>query len=516
MLKSLQRFLTFLVLLLLVAYLLYQGFLYRQALELLPQGLAVAGLDVSGLSPEEARALMLERYMAPIAIYHREERVELLPEDVGFVLDLDNMLREASEHRNRRQIWQGFLEFIAGVSLEPAQIELVATHDRAALRGRLETIARILDQPAQPPQLLGPAASFELGKPGFQTDLDASLPLAEEALYRLNDREVFLAVNDEQSPELDIAYLADKLEDQISAFDGIGSVFVLDLQTGEEVAINADVAMSGLSIVKIAIILDPYRALDSHPSPDHAKLISETAIVSGDFSANLLLDVVAGQDNAYLGADILTESMQRLGLVNTFIITPYEEPSRPGKVTLLTPANTSDSAWTDPDQAMQTTAEDMGMLLAMIYRCANGGGTLLAVYPDRVTPQECQAILDMLVLNTEGNLIRYGVPETASVSHKHGWAGNTHGDAGIVFSPGGDFVLVEYLSQPATDWLVIDYSFPILREIARTTYNYFNFDNPNLEDPAARAEREALAREAASEQPASDAVEAEPPTEGSG
>ena len=35
-------------------------------------------------------------------------------------------------------------------------------------------------------------------------------------------------------------------------------------------------------------------------------------------------------DNAYLGVDILTESMQRLGLENTFIVTPYEEPDRAG------------------------------------------------------------------------------------------------------------------------------------------------------------------------------------------
>ena len=301
-------------------------------------------------------------------------------------------------------------------------------------------------------------------------------------------------VIDEEAPEMNISYLGAIIEDQLAPFDGIGSVFVMDLQTGEEVSINADVAMSGLSIIKIAIILETYRALDFAPSPDHAKLISETAVLSGDYSANLLLDVVAGQDNAYLGADILTESMQRLGLLNTFIITPYEEPSRPGKTTLLTPANSNPALWTDPDNAMQATAEDIGTLLAMIYRCANGGGTLLAVYPGQLTPQECQAIVDVLVLNTEGNLIRYGVPETVPVSHKHGWAGNTHGDAGIVLSPGGDYVLVEYLSQPLTDWLVIDLSFPILREVSRATYNYFNFDDPNLEDPATRAEREALAR----------------------
>jgi hypothetical protein len=115
----------------------------------------------------------------------------------------------------------------------------------------------------------------------------------------------------------------------------------------------------------------------------------------------------------------------------------------------------------------------------MIYHCSKGGGALLAVYPEELTPAECQAIIDLMLLNEEGNLIRYGVPEGTPVSHKHGWAQATHGDAGIVYTPGGDFVIVEYLSQPG-DWLLADISFPILREIARATYNYFNLDAPYL------------------------------------
>jgi beta-lactamase class A len=272
--------------------------------------------------------------------------------------------------------------------------------------------------------------------------------------------------------------LSESIQRQIQAFNGLGSFFIMDLQTGEELGINEDIALSGLSVVKIAILLETFRALDFDPTPDQAKLIAETAINSGNYSANLLLDIVAGQDNAYLGVDILTDSMQHLGLENTFIVTPYEEPDRAGKNTRATPANSRTDVNTFPDPTMQTTAEDMGTLLSMIYHCSQGGGTLLAVYPEQLTPAECQAVLDILSQNAEGNLIRFGVPEGVDVSHKHGWAGNTHGDAGIVFSPGGDYVIVEYLTQPDTDWLVHDISFPILREISRIVYNYFNLDAP--------------------------------------
>ena len=108
----------------------------------------------------------------------------------------------------------------------------------------------------------------------------------------------------------------------------------------------------------------------------------------------------------------------------------------------------------------------------------------MAIYNGEITPEECQAIIDFMIQNEEGNLIRFGVPQGTLVSHKHGWARATHADAGIVFSPGGDYVIVEYLHQSG-DWLLAEESFPILREIARAAYNYFNVDEPYLSDALA-------------------------------
>jgi beta-lactamase class A len=262
----------------------------------------------------------------------------------------------------------------------------------------------------------------------------------------------------------------------------MGSIFVLDLQSGEELAINADVAMSGLSILKIGIFVEAFRALDGPPDAYQQQILMDTATRSSNYGANLLLHLVAGENNTYKGADILTESMHQLGLVNTFMAVPYDAtPPSYRQTTYLTPANSRTDIDTQPDPTMQTTAEEIGTLLAMIYDCSKGGGGLIAVYPEQLTPDECQSIIDLMVLNEEGNLIRYGVPDEISVSHKHGWALGTHADAGIVLSPGGDFVLVEYLNQPG-EWLLADVSFPVLREIARAVYNYFNMDHPYLGD----------------------------------
>ena len=458
----------------------------------MPVGMTVAGIDVAGLTREEVDEKVSEYYLGPVKLKHRDEIIDMNPADIGFLLDMEAMLREAELQSAPDNPWFRFGEFVLGRSFDPIAIELHATHNRSALTEHLTMLSSFLDRPATGPRLMQETQSYEMGQDGFIMDVEESLPLVEEALYQSEGREVQLVIIDEEAKPFDMNMLMESIQRDIQAFNGLGSFFIMDLLSGEEMGINEDIALSGLSVVKIAILLETFRALDFEPTVDQAKLIAETAINSGNFSANLLLDVVAGQDNAYLGVDILTESMQHLGLENTFIVTPYEEPDRPGKGTRSTPANSRTDINTFPDPTMQTTAEDMGTLLSMIYHCAQGGGTLLAVYAEQITPAECQAIIDILSLNEEGNLIRFGVPDGIKVSHKHGWAGNTHGDAGIVFSPSGDYVIVEYLTQPDTDWLVHEFSFPILREVSRSVYNYFNIDAPYFEDKVPEAGEEEI------------------------
>ncbi len=498
MLKSVQKFLTVTLLVAAVVFFGYQAFLYNYARALLPQGTAVATLDVSGLSRPEAGELLRQHYLTPLIVYYQEERTEISMDEIGFQLDIEGMLDQAEAAHGEQEFWQGYIEFILKRAIEPVEIALRATHDREALTERLQTIAQFLDKPAKPPQLLAAADSFQAGEAGYVMNLEASLPEVEAALYRPDNRETHLIIENQDAPAFNLESLRANLEGQLDAFSGVGSVFIMDLQTGEELGVNADVAMSGLSILKILIFVEAYRALDGPPDTFTQGLFEDTAIRSSNYAANLLLHVIAGQNNTYEGAAIITESARRLGLVNTFMAIPYTAnpvPSRPS--TYVTPANSRPDLITRPDTAMQTTAEEMGTLLGMIYHCAHGGGALLAVYPNDITPGECQAIIDLMIRNEEGNLIRFGVPEDVPVSHKHGWDFVTHGDAGIVLSPGGDFVIVEYVTQPDSDWLPYEIGFPILREIARATYNYFNFDNPNLEDPEDRSIREAEARAAA-------------------
>jgi hypothetical protein len=482
MLATIRKWVLIMLLLAAAAFLLYRWSEFRLARDLLPAGTIVAGVDVTGLTIEQAGTKLADSYDAPVFLYHQGEHVELNPQDVGFSLDTDAMSGELQQTLAQQDSWLAFAGFVLKRPLQSAVVPLQAKHDQAALQAMLRSVSEFLDRPAQPAQMLSRGEVVAEGELGYITDLEKSLPLAEEALYSPDNRVAHLALIEQDAAEVNLQLLAEVIESKLASFDGFGSIFVKDLSTGEEININADTALSGLSILKIAIFVEAYRALDQTPDAYQQQLFMDTATRSSNYGANLLLHIVAGEDNTYKGADVLTESMGLLGLPNTFIAVPYDA-SAPAhrQTTYVTPANSIAELPTEPDPSMQTTAEEIGTLLTMIYNCSKGGGALLAVYPDDISADECQGIIDLMTLNEEGNLIRFGVPEGTPVSHKHGWARATHADAGIVFTPGGDFVLVEYLSQPG-DWLVADESFPILREIPRIVYNYFNRDAPFLVD----------------------------------
>jgi hypothetical protein len=78
--------------------------------------------------------------------------------------------------------------------------------------------------------------------------------------------------------------------------------------------------------------------------------------------------------------------------------------------------------------------------------------------------------------NNVDALLKAGVPADTRVAHKHGWIEDTHGNAAVFFTPGGDYVLVMMLYQPT--WLFYEESLPLIAEVSRRVYNYYNPDAP--------------------------------------
>ncbi len=251
------------------------------------------------------------------------------------------------------------------------------------------------------------------------------------------------------------------------------SVFVMDLATGDRFTINDDVAFSGMSLTKIPILTAYFQQHPHPPTASEALLIANTMMCSENITTNEMLAQIGSDGTALSGAQRVTGFMQSLGLNHTFIMRPFitvpgEEPPSAG--TLET---TADQVSTRPDAYNQVTTGDLGWLLASLYQCAEDGtGLLVERHPDAFDAQTCRRILYAMDANEIGVFLEAGTPDTARVIHKHGWIGDTHGDAGIVVGPQGAYVFVIALYNE--DWLEFDQSAPVIGEVARMTWNAFN------------------------------------------
>jgi len=256
------------------------------------------------------------------------------------------------------------------------------------------------------------------------------------------------------------------------------AMYLKNLSTGEEITFGNQYAFSGTSINKVAILTGLFSILDGPPDYATAVDIADTMICSENSSTNSLLARIGGGD-MYLGAERTTQLLTTLGLRRTFITAPYvipgvelPQPTSP----IRYPHTDADQAKARPDATNQMTVDEMGYLLASIYDCAyNETGPLLE-RTTAFTPQECRKMLHVMSNNTVDAFAKAGVPEGITVAHKHGWTAETHGNAAIVFTPGGDYVLVMMMFQP--EWLVFSESLPLVAETSRLMFNFLNPSTP--------------------------------------
>jgi uncharacterized protein YraI len=250
------------------------------------------------------------------------------------------------------------------------------------------------------------------------------------------------------------------------------SAFLMDLSSGQAISLVPKVAFSGMSLIKIPILVETYRKLDFQPDNNTATQLAQMMICSNNDATNAML-AFSGDGDMLAGTRNVTNTMQTLGLKDTFITSPIRSDPRATPVPVGPFKTTADQTVTDPDPFNQATPADLGYLLSSVYYCAKDGtGALIAAFPNAITQDECKKMLRLLSSDKIGVMIEAGVPESVTVAHKHGWVDQTLGDAGIIYSPGGDFVLVVMMSErPVLLWTQ---EFPRVSEIARTVYNYYN------------------------------------------
>ncbi len=254
----------------------------------------------------------------------------------------------------------------------------------------------------------------------------------------------------------------------------LGAVYLMNLKTGEALSFGGNIAFSGMSINKVAILTTLFGRINDVPDDATATIIAEAMICSDNIATNKLLALI-GDGDPYTGADRVSAFLQQLGLNETFIYTPYSNDPYITPEAPQTRVTGADQTSAEPDPYNQLTVVQMGTLLQDIYQCAiSETGPLLddPQFTGEYSPMECRKIIDVMEHNKIGNFIEAGVPASVPIAHKHGWINDTHGDAALVLSPGGDYILVMTLHNPT--WLEFAESEAVIEESSREVYNYFN------------------------------------------
>jgi len=445
---------------------------YSSVRERMPAGMIIAGVPVGGLTPADAQAELARVYSTPIELHYREAVFTLDPAQISFRLDTEVMLARADTYRTESSFWGGFWDYLWQQPGKVVEVNLTAEYSQEQLRDYLKDIAARYDSPPAPGQGDSVALTFGAGQPGYSLDIDSSAAVIDLALRQPTNRRAALTLIEDTAARPTLTQLEQVIGDYLKfrEFNGVASIVVIDMNSGQELRINSDIAFTGMSVMKIPIVIQTYWLWDTEPPQETLGEIAEAVLESSNFNANLLLTDL-GEGSALRGAQLLTEHMKQLGLQNTFMAKAFDQdtPVQP----ILTPANQRADFNTQPDPYIQTTVSDIASLLVMLHECAStGGGPLAVVFPGKITQSECQIILSFLAQNQTGVQIDGGVPEGIKVAHKEGLSDNAYGDAAIIFSPAGDYVIVEYIWTP--EYLNWEYGAPLMADISRAVYNYFN------------------------------------------
>ena len=477
------------------ALLLNELVLFSQREEQLSAGITAAGVNVSGLSQNDAVARWEQAYAQPIQMYYRDingaHPIMLYPDQLGWRISSAPMLADAlAAGEADGGFWRRFLDYMLGNEQTlPRDIPLLAAYQEEALAAFLHDLALRYDSKAGGPGYDLQTLTVFPGESGYALNIAAAMKAIDAALRRADARTVDLPIDSMMNNPPTLLTLQnlmiDYLDSQGFIHDGqttAASLFVLDLLTGEEINLLGDVAYSAASTIKAPIMIDFYRLLDREPSSDEAWLLANSLLCSNNASSNLIMEIIGGGDG-FAGLQSVIDTLQYIGADNTYISAPFYlgvEGQQLGAIPA--PATSPNAAYdTNADPFNQTTAEDMGSLFNLLYDCAEFGSGLAASYPDgQITQSECRQMLELMSANDIERLLQGGIPRQTRISHKNGWIFDTVGDAGVVYSPNGRHYVISIFLWEQTDFQDYEKLWPLVEGLSRAAWNFFNPQNALL------------------------------------
>ncbi|MCI0709238.1 MAG: hypothetical protein L0154_03660, partial [Chloroflexi bacterium] len=243
---------------------------YSDQADSLGSDVTIGGVQVGGLAESDRVAALEDVYVEqPIYLDYHGNPILLYPSEIGFQLDTDGMQAEATRQAsNRDTFWEGFWSFLWRESQPALEIDLIANYSEAELDDYLQDLANRYGTSSSGPGFDVVNLTFGGSSSNTQLDIEATKPLIAAALYEtdVENRQITLPTVTTEGETLSMSTLRQALinfmESRGVFYDGnttVVSMFVLDLQTGEEMGILENVRHSAASTIKLGVLINFFR-----------------------------------------------------------------------------------------------------------------------------------------------------------------------------------------------------------------------------------------------------------------
>ncbi len=327
---------------------------------------------------------------------------------------------------------------------------------------------------------------FLPGQMGWTLDITAAKQIILSAAATGAQGVSFKAIVDVPPAPLTLADIEPALLEVVGHFDGFSGFYVQDLTTGEEIRHNCMVTTSGMSMVKVAVMVTAYRTLPQPFSADLQDAMAQMIAHSINEKSNYVI-LQIGEGDFQAGLTRVNETLAALDMRQTYLRQGYRTPEGPFYEAIAVPERLPADVPPDerinlwPDTAMQTSLADQARLFEAIYWGALGQGPLLDAFPS-LTAQDCQAMLDLLKTNPTRTLLGPAFADDVPMAHKNGFGGGSNTDermnVGIVWPPGGRPYLAGIYQWDNVDWIHWLRVWPQQIELSSTLYAYFTMGEP--------------------------------------
>lgn len=230
--------------------------------------------------------------------------------------------------------------------------------------------------------------------------------------------------------------LARRLRGLTRGFSGTPAFYVQSLTGGPGAAWNAKARFPAGSTLKLAIAAEVLASYPGIPPPGSrvGSLLRAMITRSDNAAANTLEVWLAGSTSA--GSDAVNGLMRSIGMHNSIMYGGYEARTLSGRI----PVHMNEQPAFGVGK--YTTAADLAALLRAIWLAAGSRGPLASEQPG-FSSADGRHLL-WLLAHVHDSAKLDGIVEKqpgVAVLHKAGWVDAARHDAGLVFWPGGVFVL---------------------------------------------------------------------------